>query len=54
MMDTVPYIATENLVKVYGEREVVRGANINVKAGEVVGLLGPKGACKTTCIYMIV
>jgi len=54
MMDTVPYIATENLVKVYGEREVVRGANINVKAGEVVGLLGPNGAGKTTCFYMIV
>ncbi len=53
-MDTVPYIATENLVKVYGEREVVRGVNINVKAGEVVGLLGPNGAGKTTCFYMIV
>lgn len=54
IMDTVPYIATENLVKIYGEREVVRGANINVKAGEVVGLLGPNGAGKTTCFYMIV
>lgn len=54
MMDTVPYIATENLVKIYGEREVVRGVNINVKAGEVVGLLGPNGAGKTTCFYMIV
>lgn len=48
------YIATENLVKVYGEREVVRGVNIDVKAGEVVGLLGPNGAGKTTCFYMIV
>lgn len=54
MAESVPYIATENLVKVYGEREVVRGANISVKAGEVVGLLGPNGAGKTTCFYMIV
>ena len=54
MADSVPFIATENLVKVYGEREVVRGVNIQVKAGEVVGLLGPNGAGKTTCFYMIV
>ena len=54
MANVVPFIATENLVKVYGEREVVRGVNIQVKAGEVVGLLGPNGAGKTTCFYMIV
>lgn len=54
MASVVPFIATENLVKVYGEREVVRGVNIQVKAGEVVGLLGPNGAGKTTCFYMIV
>ena len=54
MTNVVPFIATENLVKVYGEREVVRGVNIQVKAGEVVGLLGPNGAGKTTCFYMIV
>lgn len=54
MANIVPFIATENLVKVYGEREVVRGVNIQVKAGEVVGLLGPNGAGKTTCFYMIV
>ena len=54
MANSVPFIATENLVKVYGEREVVRGVNIQVKAGEVVGLLGPNGAGKTTCFYMIV
>ena len=54
MANIVPFIATEDLVKVYGEREVVRGVNIQVKAGEVVGLLGPNGAGKTTCFYMIV
>ena len=54
MANIVPFIATENLVKVYGEREVVRGVNVQVKAGEVVGLLGPNGAGKTTCFYMIV
>jgi len=53
-MADVPSISTENLVKVYGDREVVRGVNVSVKAGEVVGLLGPNGAGKTTCFYMIV
>lgn len=47
-------ISTENLVKRYSNREVVRGVNVSVNDGEVVGLLGPNGAGKTTCFYMIV
>lgn len=44
----------ENLVKVYGKREVVRTVSINVQQGEIVGLLGPNGAGKTTTFYMMV
>lgn len=47
-------IRTENLVKEYGNRRVVKGVNISVSAGEIVGLLGPNGAGKTTSFYMIV
>jgi len=47
-------LATADLAKTYGQREVVRGVNIEVKAGEVVGLLGPNGAGKTTTFYMVV
>ncbi len=47
-------LSTRGLVKVYGQREVVRGVDIEVKAGEVVGLLGPNGAGKTTTFYMVV
>ena len=54
MVEKNSFIAAKNLVKVYGDREVVRGVNIEVEAGEVVGLLGPNGAGKTTCFYMIV
>ena len=44
---------TENLVKKYGMRTVVKGASIEVEQGEIVGLLGPNGAGKTTSFYMI-
>jgi len=42
-----------NLIKIYGDREVVKGISIKVNRGEVVGLLGPNGAGKTTTFYMI-
>ncbi|MBP5505013.1 MAG: LPS export ABC transporter ATP-binding protein [Bacteroidales bacterium] len=44
---------TENLVKKYGMRTVVKGASIEVEQGEIVGLLGPNGAGKTTSFYMM-
>ncbi len=47
-------IRTEDLVKEYGRRRVVKGVNISLKSGEIVGLLGPNGAGKTTSFYMIV
>lgn len=45
---------TENIVKKYGSRTVVKGVSIEVNRGEIVGLLGPNGAGKTTSFYMIV
>jgi len=45
---------TENVVKKYGKRTVVKGVSIDVEQGEIVGLLGPNGAGKTTTFYMIV
>lgn len=45
---------SENLVKVYGKREVVKSVSIHVDQGEIVGLMGPNGAGKTTTFYMMV
>jgi lipopolysaccharide export system ATP-binding protein len=42
------------LVKIYGDRTVVRGMNVKCSRGEIVGILGPNGAGKTTTFYMIV
>ena len=47
-------LRSEQLVKVYGRRKVVKGVSLNVHQGEIVGLLGPNGAGKTTTFYMTV
>lgn len=47
-------LRTDNIVKKYGDRTIVKGVSIEVKQGETVGLLGPNGAGKTTSFYMIV
>ncbi len=47
-------LRSDNLVRVYGQRKVVRGVSVEVKQGEIVGLLGPNGAGKTTTFYMVV
>jgi len=44
----------KGLAKNYDGRQVVKGVDILVKRGEIVGLLGPNGAGKTTTFYMIV
>ena len=47
-------LRSEKIVKVYKDRMVVKGVDIHVKSGEIVGLLGPNGAGKTTSFYMLV
>lgn len=51
---TVHSVVTRGLVKRFGKREVVKGVDLKVFAGEIVGLLGPNGAGKTTSFYIIV
>jgi len=47
-------LGTENLVKRFRKRSVVKEVSLSIEQGEVVGLLGPNGAGKTTTFYMIV
>ena len=50
--DKSSVLRTEGLVKRYGKRTVANGVSINVRQGEIVGLLGPNVAGKTTSFYM--
>jgi len=47
-------LGTRDLTKSYSGRTVVRGVNLEIASGEVVGLLGPNGAGKTTTFSMVV
>ena len=43
-------IQIQNLVKRYGDLVALDHLNLNIKEGEVFGLLGPNGSGKTTAI----
>ncbi|HEX5240208.1 MAG TPA: ABC transporter ATP-binding protein [Candidatus Limnocylindrales bacterium] len=47
---TVALLTVEGLVKDYGAVHAVRGLDLEVAQGEVLGFLGPNGAGKTTTI----
>ncbi len=46
-------LKSENLTMSYGRRIVVKGVDIEVDSGEIVGLLGRNGAGKTTIFQMV-
>ncbi|MBX3461266.1 MAG: LPS export ABC transporter ATP-binding protein [Planctomycetes bacterium] len=48
-----PVLAGDRLTKRFKGRSVVRGINVEVHAGEIVGLLGRNGAGKSTTFKML-
>ncbi len=53
-MDDTFFIQTENLHKHFGKTHAVDGVSLQVKAGEIYGLVGSDGAGKTTTMRLIV
>jgi ABC-2 type transport system ATP-binding protein len=47
-------IETQQVRRVFGQLEAVRGIDLRIRPGETFGLLGPNGAGKTTLIRMLV
>ena len=42
-----------NLTKSYGNKEILKGIDLHVKGGEIIGYIGPNGAGKSTTIKII-
>jgi len=53
MSDPVAAIRVTALTKRYGEIEAVRGIDLEVRAGEIFGLIGPDGAGKTSTFQIL-
>lgn len=53
MSPDAPLLRVESLVKRFGGFYALDGANFHLNAGEILGLVGPNGSGKTTCINVI-
>ena len=46
-------LQTHDLTKTYGKKDACKDININIREGEIYGLIGRNGAGKTTIMRMI-
>lgn len=46
-------LTARDLVKTYGEKEVLHGVNLELESGKIYGLIGRNGAGKTTLLSMM-
>lgn len=51
-VDSNPILECKNLVKAYTNSEALKGIDLTIKRGRIVGLLGPNGSGKSTLIKL--
>src|SRR5215475_6759026 len=51
--ENAPAISARNLSKRYGQVTALEGLTLDIRAGEVFGLLGPNGSGKTTFMRLL-
>lgn len=52
-MSENPLIQIRDLRKSYGEKEVLKGINLDIYPGQVIGYIGPNGAGKSTTVKIL-
>ena len=48
-----PIISLKNVYKNYGSKSVLKGINLSINAGQVIGYIGPNGAGKSTTVKIL-
>ena len=46
-------LETQNLTKIYGQKQAAKDVNLHIREGQIYGLIGRNGAGKTTIMRMI-
>lgn len=46
-------VEIDNLQKKYGEKQVLKGIDLEIKSGQIIGYIGPNGAGKSTTVKIL-